>query len=279
VLNYKNGLDVNWAKVQSLENAQAFHKYFSQIYGDRWSALHAALLQAPRKTVLQNPFGLENYSLDAASVYPVENFAWAEGLVCADFCASPGGKSLAAIFAARGLGQWVCSDLSPARVKRLKAVLHDCLPPEVLARVRVLQGDASRWGLRFPEQFDRVLVDAPCSGERHLLEKPEELARWSAKGSKRLTVRQHALLCGGFDSLRPGGRLIYSTCSISPIENDGVIEKLLKSRKGQFSVLPPVAPEGEATEHGWILLPDKCGCGPIYFAVLKKVPSSFFATP
>ena len=254
-----------------MENEQAFHKHFAEVYGARWPELHAALLKEPRKTVLQNPFGLEDYSLDAASVYPVQNLAWEEGLVCADFCASPGGKSLAAIFAARGLGQWMCSDLSPARVKRLKAVLHDCLPTEVLQRVRVLQGDASRWGMRFPETFDRVLVDAPCSGERHMLEKPEELARWSAKGSKRLSVRQHALLCAGLDSLKPGGRLIYSTCSISPIENDGVIEKLMKSRKDQFSVIAPVASEGEATEHGWILLPDICGCGPIYFSVLMKL--------
>jgi 16S rRNA C967 or C1407 C5-methylase (RsmB/RsmF family) len=71
--------------------------------------------------------------------------------------------------------------------------------------------------------------------------------------------------------LRPGGRVVYSTCSISPLENDGVIDKLLKSRTGLFAVVPVREEQGEATRHGWILLPDVCGCGPIYFAVLQKL--------
>lgn len=248
---------------------QAFEQHFSALYGARWPALRAALLDEPRKSVLHNPFGRENYSLDAASVLPAKALNMTEGLRSADFCASPGGKLLAAIFLVEGRGEWMCSDLSPARVKRLKAVLHDCLPPEVMARVRVMQGDASRWGMRFPGEFDRVLLDAPCSGERHLLESSKELARWSLNGSKRLAVRQHALLCSALDSLRPGGRLVYSTCSVSPLENDGVIEKLMKSRAGKFSLVKIEEEMGEATEHGWIVLPDKFACGPIYFSVLE----------
>jgi 16S rRNA C967 or C1407 C5-methylase (RsmB/RsmF family) len=253
------------------KSVNAFHKYFAEVYGERWTILSQALNEKPRKTELANPFGLENYSLDEASLYPVKNLAPKAGEKIADLCASPGGKSLGSIFALGGEGSWTCGDLSPARVKRLRAVFKNCLPTEVLARVRVVQGDSSRWGLRFPENFDRVLVDAPCSGERHLLESPQEIARWSLKGSKRLSVRQHALLCAGFDALVPGGRIVYSTCSISPVENDGVIEKLLKSRPDRFRVLPVSEPSGEATEHGWILLPDTCGCGPIYFSVLEKL--------
>lgn len=103
-----------------------------------------------------------------------------------------------------------------------------------------------------------------------MLESAKELARWSLKGSKRLMIRQHALLCSGLDSLKPGGRLVYSTCSISPVENDGVIEKLHKSRAGLFRVVPVQESMGEATRFGWIALPDVCGCGPIYFSVLEK---------
>lgn len=250
----------------------AFHNYYLEIYGERWTKLREALLAGPRKTELANPFGqgLENYSLDEASLFPVKNLALSPGLKMADLCASPGGKSLASIFAVEGQGEWLCGDLSPARVQRLKAVFHDCLPPQVMSQVRIMLGDSSRWGLRFKNQFDRVLVDAPCSGERHLLETPKELARWSAKSSKRLAVRQHALLCAGLDSLKPGGRVVYSTCSISNVENDGVIEKLLKSRPNQFKIQKINEAEGEPTQHGWILLPDKCGTGPIYFSVLQK---------
>lgn len=256
---------------QRENSAESFHKFFSSLYGERWERLLAALMRDPRKANLSNPFGLEGYALDEASVYPVRNLALAPGLRFGDFCASPGGKALAAIFALKGEGEWLLSDLSPARIQRLKAILHDCVPEEILKeRVRVVQGDASRWGLRYKESFDRVLVDAPCSGERHMLESPQELERWSEKGSKRLAVRQHALLCAGLDSLKPGGRVVYSTCTISPHENDAVIDKLMKSREGQFRVVAPVAELGEATRHGWILLPDVCGCGPIYFSVLQK---------
>lgn len=248
----------------------AFHRHFSEIYGERWTALHAALLQPPRRTTLANPFGLAEYTLDEASLLPVKHLQVQAGVRGADFCASPGGKTIAALFAVQGEVDWFCSDLSSARVARLKAVLHDCLPPPVMARVHVKAGDAGRWGLRFKESFDRVLVDAPCSGERHLLESARELERWSLKGSKRLAIRQHALLCSGFDSLKPGGRLVYSTCSISPIENDGVIAKLLKSRAGEVSVETVSEERGEATEYGRIMLPDKEACGPIYFAVITK---------
>jgi 16S rRNA C967 or C1407 C5-methylase (RsmB/RsmF family) len=258
--------------LKNKDRSQEFHDYFAEVYGSRWPALCEALRREPRKTVLQNPFGLESYQLDEASLEPVKNLALVPGLKLADFCASPGGKALAAIFALEGHGEWLCSDLSPGRVKRLKAIFHDCLPAAVLEKVRVVQGDASRWGLRYKESFDRVLVDAPCSGERHLLESPQELARWSLKGSKRLAIRQHALLCAGLDSLRAGGRVVYSTCSISPLENDGVIAKITKSRANQFSVIKPISKTGEATEYGWILMPDTCGCGPIYFAVLQKLP-------
>lgn len=257
-------------KKARLSAEEEFAQYFLEVYGTRWVDLRQALLNEPRKTVLRNPFGLQDYSLDEASLLPVRNLELVADLSSADFCASPGGKLIAAIFAVGGHGRWMCSDLSPARVKRLKAVLHDCLPPEILRNVEVVQTDASRWGLRRPEEFDRVLLDAPCSGERHLLESPKELARWSLNGSKRLAVRQHALLCSAFDSVRVGGRVVYSTCSISPLENDGVIEKLMKSRRGKFSVKTPRSDLGEATEHGWIILPDRAGCGPIYCAVLER---------
>lgn len=234
--------------------------------------MKAALLLEPEKTVLKNPFGggLQDYALDKASVLPVQALDFKAGDTMADFCASPGGKSVCAIFQARGEGRWFCNDLSPARVKRLGSVMHDCLPPEVLARVTVSKSDASRWGMRFPEEFPKILLDAPCSGERHLLADVKEIARWSKKGSQRLAVRQHALLCSAFDAAAPGARIVYSTCSISPIENDGVIEKLRKSRKEGFTVAKPNPDFGEPTALGWIVLPDRFQCGPIYFSVIEK---------
>jgi 16S rRNA C967 or C1407 C5-methylase (RsmB/RsmF family) len=68
-----------------------------------------------------------------------------------------------------------------------------------------------------------------------------------------------------------GGRLVYSTCSISALENDGVIEKLLKSRKGSVRVVPLGEDfGGEPTVYGRAILPDVGGCGPIYYGALEK---------
>lgn len=247
-----------------------FDEYFTALYNERWPQLREALLREPRKAVLHNPFGQQDYNLDEASLYPVKHLDVQPGMRGADLCASPGGKTLAAIFSVKGDCDWFCNDLSPARVARLKAILHDCVPDEVLRRIYVSRGDASRWGLHRKEEFDRVLVDAPCSGERHLLMSPKELERWSAKGSKRLAVRQHALLCAAVDCLKPGGRVVYSTCSISPIENDGVIQKIQKSRPGQVQVVSISEPNAEPTAYGHIIMPDTQSCGPIYFSVLEK---------
>ncbi len=253
------------------DGTSAFDAYFAAVYGERWPQLKQNLLSDIKKEILKNPFSekLHDYSLDPASLLPVKNLRVEKDQHIADFCASPGGKTLAMVFQLRGQAFWWCNDMSPTRVGRLRAVLHDCVPPEILKNIDVKCSDASRWGLTRKEHFDRVLVDAPCSGERHLLKAPSEVGRWSLKGSKRLVIRQHSLLCSAFDSLKPGGRLVYSTCSINPIENDGVIERLNKSREG-FRIVTVEESIGEPTKHGWIVMPDRAPAGPIYFSVIEK---------
>ena len=258
---------------REISREHLFEEEFARVYGERWPRLKAALLEPSAKIVLKNPFSvdLQDYSLDAASVAASQALDVKRGMRVADFCASPGGKSIASIFSIMGEGDWHLNDLSPARSTRLRAVLHDCLPPAVLRSVRVSTSDASRWGLKRREEFDRVLVDAPCSGERHMMASPESLARWSMKAVKGLAVRQHALLCSALDCTKPGGAVVYSTCALHPLENDGVIEKLLKSREGQFTVTA-LEGMGEATTYGRLVLPDVCaGAGPIYYARLEKI--------
>lgn len=254
------------------ERAQLFEDYFNSIYGERWAKIREGLRHPPRQQVLKNPFSdnLQDYRLDVASLAPTHHLDARIGHRIADFCASPGGKSLSLIFALKGEASFSCNDLSPGRVQRLKAVFHDCLPAEIFARIDISRSDASRWGLSRKEEFDRILIDAPCSGERHLLESPQELGRWSMKGVKGLAVRQHALLCSALDCLKSGGRAVYSTCSINPLENDGVIERLKESREGLFEVIPVENELGETTANGRLILPDRDACGPIYFSVLEK---------
>jgi 16S rRNA C967 or C1407 C5-methylase (RsmB/RsmF family) len=112
-------------------------------------------------------------------------------------------------------------------------------------------------------------VDAPCSGERHLLGNPKELVLWSESRSKKLAQRQYALLTAALLAIKSGGRIVYSTCSISPYENDGVITEL-KRRKGDSFRVQDVSnlEVGEKTEHGVQFLPDQIGWGPIYMCAL-----------
>jgi 16S rRNA C967 or C1407 C5-methylase (RsmB/RsmF family) len=124
-----------------------------------------------------------------------------------------------------------------------------------------------------PDEFDRVLADVPCSGERHLFENQSELSLWTEKRTKNLAVRQYSLLSSAWLACKPGGRIVYSTCSISPMENDEVVQKLIKKRKPE--ILTWSAADNldfvEKTEHGYQILPDRSGFGPMYFAVIRKV--------
>ncbi|MES2855742.1 MAG: RsmB/NOP family class I SAM-dependent RNA methyltransferase, partial [Bdellovibrionota bacterium] len=89
--------------------------------------------------------------------------------------------------------------------------------------------------------------------------------------SKNLAVRQYSLLVSALQVVKHGGRIVYSTCSLSPLENDDVIARLLKKRKGEATVVKPTFEIGEPTELGWQILPDKTGFGPIYLSVLERI--------
>jgi 16S rRNA C967 or C1407 C5-methylase (RsmB/RsmF family) len=123
--------------------------------------------------------------------------------------------------------------------------------------------------------FDRILVDVPCSGERHILEDLGELAEWTPKRSKNLAERQARILTNALISLKPGGLLVYSTCSISLLENDNVIKTTLaklRSVKAEIVELHDL-PIGRATSiGGWQILPHlDSNWGPIYFCALRKL--------
>lgn len=211
------------------------------------------------------------YIMDPASIFAAAAVEPQAGDEILDLCAAPGGKSLVLAERLGETGVLVANEMSDRRRARLRAVLEDYLPKERLSRVRVTGHDGARWCLHETNAFDRILVDAPCSGERHILTSPEELKLWSPARSKNLFVRQYALLVSALQVVRPGGRIVYSTCSISPLENDDVISRLLKKRGGEARVLETRLEIGEATQHGWALWPDRTGFGPIYFVSLEKL--------
>ena len=258
----------------------SFDDFYSEMLGtERWTSLKDSLLAGTKKVALSNPFvneldkGLaDEYLLDQASLAPAELLAAQPGTKTLDMCAAPGGKSLVMIFANKeNIGQWVLNELSKNRIQRLRRVVREYLPQEVQAHIKVTNRDASRWGLYEANSYDRVLLDAPCSGEQHMLTHPKEIQDWKPARSQGLAQRQYALICAGLQSLKSGGHMVYSTCSISNLENDGVIKKLLKKKSSEFKLLPIEASMGEPTEFGWQIWPDVCeGWGPIYYSHIQK---------
>jgi 16S rRNA C967 or C1407 C5-methylase (RsmB/RsmF family) len=210
------------------------------------------------------------YKMDPASIVAARALNVQDGDAVLDMCAAPGGKTLVL---AEGLGRsgtLVANEISANRRFRMMGVLKSYLTENVRARVDVRGFDGVLYGLKKPNTFDRILLDAPCSGDRGLLHKPADLETWSEKRAKNLAVRQYSLLASALSALKPGGTLVYSTCALSPFENDGVVEKLFKKKKGEFEIVKAPSDWGEETEHGRLILPDTSQAGPIFFCVVKK---------
>jgi len=143
-----------------------------------------------------------------------------------DCCAAPGGKTR--ILAEENPNATVVAiDVHPHRAALLKR-----LAP--LPNVHVVATDAR--SMPFARGFDRILVDAPCTGTGTLARNPEIKWRLKLEDIARLQAYQIQILSSAMKQLAPGGRLLYSTCSLEPEENEGVIEKALE-RMGGFCVL------------------------------------------
>lgn len=160
-----------------------------------------------------------------------------------DFCAGAGGKTLAFAAQMENKGRVVSCDVSEGRLKRCaerarKAGLHNI-------QTRLLTSETDRWIKRHKAGFDRVLVDAPCSGTGTWRRNPD--ARWRApeeEGVGNLVALQSRILRSAARLVKPGGRLVYATCSLLREENEDQIAAFLAAQPS-FSVVPldRVAPQ------------------------------------
>jgi 16S rRNA C967 or C1407 C5-methylase (RsmB/RsmF family) len=249
------------------KGAEAFEAHFSERFGERWPDLRQALLTDGTHI---SPTGLiKEYWFDPASQRCAQALEVQPGHSVLDLCAAPGGKSLVLALALEGKGRLVSNEFSATRRARLWRVLEEHLDPTFRALIEVTGRDGGTFGRSHTATFDRILVDAPCGSEAHVLASPEHLDTWGPKRPKQMADRQFALLCSAFDALKPGGILVYSTCSISSEENDGVCERLSRKREG-FTWLSSET-DTEATPLGNWILPDQFpGQGPIFWAKLRK---------
>ncbi|MBT3276274.1 MAG: RsmB/NOP family class I SAM-dependent RNA methyltransferase [Spirochaetales bacterium] len=245
-----------------------FFEWYAELYKDRWTALRDALEKDPGHIALTH--GLKkSYYLDEASVISARALAVSPGDHVLDMCAAPGGKTLVLATALEGSGVLIANDRSSTRRARLHRVLDEYLDDNLRPTVTVTGHDATRWGLYEQEVYDKILLDAPCSSERHVMNSPTHLTKWSPARTRHLAAQAYAMLAAAFLAVKIDGLILYSTCSLSPLENDGVVGRLL--RKKSVSVdLPPVD-IGEKTDFGVQIFPDTSdGKGPMYICRIRR---------
>lgn len=152
-----------------------------------------------------------------------------------DIAAAPGSKTLqmAAMMENEG---WISAvEIVKSRFFRLK----DNIQRQGAEIVHTYLMDGSRVWKKCPEQFDRILVDAPCSSEsRFQSADPATYQFWSEKKIKEQAKKQGKLLFSAIQSLKPGGELVYSTCSFAPEENETTVDKALKTFGDAIEILP-----------------------------------------
>lgn len=275
-----------------------------------------------------------HWNLDAASLLVVHMLDVQPGDNVLDLCAAPGGKSIAlaqSLFPPAAVlkddksitnstaqsGILVANESDIKRYKRLSENLNAYIPSSLLQSRKVVPtrfdgSSNTQHALQAlvpgeENKYDRVLVDAPCSSERHVIHahvgatvsghagRETGMASWRSGTSKRLQETQVKLLMTALKVSKVGGRVVYATCSLEPGENDGVVEKVLalveKERKkgvvkwgidvgfswredGTKGEEELEREWAEKTKCGWIVLPDHPSggkWGPLFFAVLTKV--------
>ncbi|MGC9219791.1 MAG: 16S rRNA (cytosine(967)-C(5))-methyltransferase RsmB [Solirubrobacteraceae bacterium] len=169
-----------------------------------------------------------------------------------DLCAAPGGKTTHIAALTGGRGEVVAVEVNPGRARRLRRTAVQM----GASRVKVVEADAREFTDR--DGFDRVLVDPPCSGLGTLQARPD--LRWQPQRGEigELATRQVELLRVGAGQVRAGGTLVYSVCTISRREGDGVIDELLA--EGAFEC-----------ESRWQLTPSADGTDGFYIAKLRRL--------
>ena len=154
-----------------------------------------------------------------------------------DLCAAPGGKTTQIAGRMAGEGFLLCNEINPKRAK----ILGRNIERMGVANALVTNEHPARLAERYPGFFDRVLIDAPCSGEGMFRKEEAAVTDWSLETVQMCAARQKEILHSGAQLLKPGGRLVYSTCTFAPEENELTVAAFLESHP-EFSLEEADAP-------------------------------------
>ena len=165
------------------------------------------------------------YLQEASAMAPVALLDPKPGERVCDLCAAPGGKTTQIAGRMMGEGFLLCNEINPKRSK----ILSRNIERMAVANALVTNEHPATLAQRFPEHFDKVLIDAPCSGEGMFRKEEAAVTDWSLETVQMCARRQAEILDSGARLVRPGGRLVYSTCTFAPEEDEIAVAQFLET--------------------------------------------------
>lgn len=196
------------------------------------------------------------YIQEPSAMLPAHMLPVEPGDKVLDMCAAPGGKSTALGAKLKGEGLLISNDISYSRAKALLKNIEAF----GIKNSGIISEDPKKLAQRLPEYFDKILIDAPCSGEGMFHKKPSMTESWLKTGPEVYSEIQRSIICDGADMLKPGGYMVYSTCTFSPLEDEGTIEYFL-NKYPDFKVIKEVRlwPHKVKGEGHYVVLLQKSG--------------------
>ena len=206
------------------------------------------------------------YLQEASAMAPVALLQPQPGEMVCDLCAAPGGKTTQIAGRMLGEGFLLCNEINPKRAK----ILSRNIERMAVANALVTNEHPENLAKRFPGFFDRVLVDAPCSGEGMFRKEEAAVTDWSQETVEMCARRQGEILNSAAKMLKPGGRLVYSTCTFAPEEDEMAVAAFLESHP-EFEPEALEAPWFASVENGgYRMWPHKLLGEGHFAAVLRK---------
>ena len=172
------------------------------------------------------------YIQEPSAMSVVEYLEVKPGEQVLDLCAAPGGKTTQIAGFMEGQGLLVCNEIHPARAK----ILSENIERMGVKNALVTNETPQKLSAVFPGFFDKILVDAPCSGEGMFRKNEEALVEWSLENVQMCADRQDEILEEVAKMLRPGGRICYSTCTFAPAENEDCMARFI-TRHPEFHLI------------------------------------------
>ena len=215
------------------------------------------------------------YLQEASAMAPVSLLDPQPGERVCDLCAAPGGKTSQIAGRMMGQGFLLCNEINPKRAK----ILSRNMERMAVSNALVTNEHPASLAARFPGFFDRVLVDAPCSGEGMFRKEEAAVTDWSPETVEMCARRQGEILHSAAQMVRPGGRLVYSTCTFAPEEDEGAVAAFLAAHP-EFTPETVDAPwfvPGENGSHR--MWPHKLLGEGHFAAVLRKAEGEYEVSP